>query len=217
MPRWLSGRRDRGRAEHPRRQSDPDPAAGFDPATRGAVLALARSAIAQAIGAPPPDTRPGPTPPSLSEPGACFVTLSTDGALHGCIGSIEPRRSLREDIVENARAAATRDRRFERLTAAQLQRTRIEVSILSPLSPIEFTDQADALTRLRPGVDGVVFRCAGRRSVFLPQVWASLPQPSEFVRALTTKAGFPPDFWSPEVALERFTVVAIHEEGADDR
>ena len=54
----------------------------------------------------------------LDEPGAVFITLRRfDGALRGCIGSIEAHRPLLEDLRANAVAAAVRDPRFPPVTS----------------------------------------------------------------------------------------------------
>ncbi|MDE2440067.1 MAG: AMMECR1 domain-containing protein, partial [Betaproteobacteria bacterium] len=82
----------------------------------------------------------------------------------------------------------------------------------TPAVPLEFTDEADALAQLRPGVDGVIFSADGRRSTFLPQVWEQLPTPALFMAHLKQKAGLPGDYWSPGVQLERYTVKKWKEE-----
>ena len=142
----------------------------------------------------------------LQEAAACFVTLMQNQRLRGCIGSLEPRRSLLEDVRANAQAAAFQDPRFAPLPANELFATRIEVSVLSPLTPIEFSDENNALASLRPGIDGVVLVCNGNRGTFLPQVWESLPQPRSFLAELKRKADLPADFWSQSVKLFRYEV-----------
>ncbi len=192
----------------------PDPVTWALPADAGpALLALARWSIESALlpeGAAGPE--PGADEDWLDREGACFVTLTTRGALHGCIGSVVPHRTLRADVVANARAAAFRDRRFPALTRAELADTAVEVSVLSPLAPLAVRDEADALVRLRPGVDGVVLDVGARRSTFLPQVWTKVPDPAAFLAHLRLKAGLPPDYWSDEVRLSRYTVTEFHEE-----
>lgn len=168
-----------------------------------ALLIRARNAIAATLGG---TTEAEPDHPALHQPGAVFVTLTQQGRLRGCIGSLEAHRPLGEDVVANARAAAFRDPRFPPLTAAELGLTRIEVSLLTPAEPLAFTDEADALRQLRPGIDGLIFACQGRRGTFLPQVWESLPVPRDFFTHLKQKAGFSPDFWSPDVKLYRYEV-----------
>lgn len=167
------------------------------------LLLLARNAIAQALGEP---TRPHAEPEWLDEPGATFVTLTQRGALRGCVGSLEAERALRADVSANAYAAAFRDSRFAPLTLHEYLYTDIELSLLSPLEPIECASEQQALAELRPGVDGVVFECGVHRSTFLPQVWRELPEPRAFLAHLKQKAGLPAGFWSEDVKLLRYTV-----------
>lgn len=127
------------------------------PAQAGLVLLpLARQAIARRLGVPCPAPPPaGADAAWLQEEGASFVTLTLDGALRGCIGSLRAYRSLRADVEDNAVAAATRDPRFPTLTAVELGAVLLEVSVLSAPAPLEAGSQAELLARLRPGVDGV--------------------------------------------------------------
>jgi len=183
---------------------------------RGDVLvALAREAIANALEVPAPDP-PGDGEDWLQARGATFVTLTVDGALRGCIGSVEAYRPLGDDVCANAVAAALRDPRFPPLARHELGRIRIGVSILSPLEPLPCADETEARRRLERGVDGVVLEVGRRRATFLPQVWEQLPTPEAFLGALKNKAGLPEDFWGPDVRLYRYTVTK-YEEGADPR
>ncbi|HYC35523.1 MAG TPA: AmmeMemoRadiSam system protein A [Usitatibacter sp.] len=169
---------------------------------RGTVLlAIAR----EAIHVPGPFVAPAALPWLLA-PGASFVTLKLDGELRGCIGSIEPRRALGEDVAENARAAAYRDPRFPPVDEAQRPRLGIEVSVLSAREPLGALNESEALDLLRPGIDGVYLQFGGASSTFLPQVWESLPDPATFLAELKRKAGLPGTFWHPELRLSRYTV-----------
>lgn len=167
------------------------------------LLTLARNAIAARFGLP---GAPADDLPELHQPGAVFVTLTQHDSLRGCIGSLEAWRPLRQDVHENALAAAFRDPRFEPLSADELPTTRVEVSLLTPAEPMIFTCEADALAQLRPEVDGVIFTAGNRRSTFLPQVWEQLPDPAIFMAHLKQKAGLPADYWGPNVQLERYQV-----------
>ncbi|MBI2748475.1 MAG: AmmeMemoRadiSam system protein A [Burkholderiales bacterium] len=174
------------------------------PPDAGAVLLpIARAAIATALGRA---TTAETTPTWLREPGACFVTLTQRGQLRGCIGSLLAHRSLLADVQANSVAAATRDPRFVPLPRTELDGTDIEVSVLSTPQPMDFSDEADALAQLRPGVDGVVFHCGHQHSTFLPQVWEQLPDRVQFMAQLKRKAGLDAHFWSDDVRLERYTV-----------
>lgn len=168
-----------------------------------ALLVSARNAIAAHFGLPPDPVTP---PPELAEPGASFVTLTQNGRLRGCIGSLEAQRPLATDVAENAFAAAFRDPRFPPLSQEELARTRVEVSLLTPAKPFPVSGEEDALARLQPGIDGLILSFGRRRATFLPQVWESLPDPRQFMRELKLKAGLSADFWDPAVTLARYGV-----------
>lgn len=172
------------------------------------LLRSARQAIDQRFNpaAPEPYLPATALAERLAEPGASFVTLTQDGQLRGCIGTLQAQRSLLEDIEKNALAAAFRDPRFPPLSAAEWARTRIEVSLLGEAEPLHFTNEADALAQLRPGVDGVILSAGTHRATFLPQVWSQLPSPAEFMARLKQKAGLPSDYWNDAIQLARYPV-----------
>jgi len=156
------------------------------------LVALARAAIAHRFGelaeAPRVDA-----PLWLRQAGATFVTLTRAGKLRGCIGSLEPRRALGDDVVANALGAAFGDPRFAPLTAAEWPGTQLEVSLLSTPKPIHFADDAELLESIEPGVDGLIVQLNDRRATFLPQVWESIPDKRRFLAELLAKAGLPAD------------------------
>jgi AmmeMemoRadiSam system protein A len=168
------------------------------------LLAIARESLAAALGLGTESFRDEPW---LHEPGATFVTLRRLGDLRGCVGSIQPYRPLLDDVRNNARAAAFSDTRFPPVRPDEYPELSVEVSLLSPCEPLQAGSQEEALARLRPEVDGVVFEFQGRRSTFLPQVWEQLPDPRDFLAQLKRKAGLPPSFWHPDVRLWRYTVM----------
>jgi AmmeMemoRadiSam system protein A len=178
------------------------PADAFD--IGASVLPIARAAIARELDVALEADRSAPW---LADPGASFITLKKDGALRGCIGSIEATRSLLVDVEHNAVAAAFRDPRFPALRTVELTAITIEVSLLTvavPLAGIALESHATA--KLRPGIDGVILQLGARRATFLPQVWESLPDPFDFLAELKKKAGLAFDFWSPELRLSLYQV-----------
>lgn len=173
------------------------------------LLPIARAAIASALNVP---QQVDESAPWLAEPGACFVTLTQRGELRGCIGTLQPHRTLLADVKHNAVAAALRDPRFPPLSAAELGVTDVEISLLSPTQGMEIRHEADALAQLRAGIDGVIFEYRNFRSTFLPQVWEELTQPHQFMAQLKRKAGLPEDFWSTDIRLSRYTVTKWREQ-----
>lgn len=167
------------------------------------LLRLARSAIEDALGLASIEVRQESW---MEEPGSAFVTLRIEGNLRGCIGSVEGRRSLWEEVRRNAVAAALRDDRFRPLRPSEVGEVEIEVSLCSPLTEIEFETEAEALAQLRPRVDGIVLEAGAARGAFLPQVWDKVPDRARFMTELKRKAGLPPRFWSADLRLYRYTV-----------
>ncbi|HEX5477386.1 MAG TPA: AmmeMemoRadiSam system protein B [Burkholderiales bacterium] len=147
----------------------------------------------------------------LQQPGATFVTLSRNGALRGCIGSLEAARPVAADVAGHALGAAFRDPRFPAVTREEWPECRVEVSLLSAPRPIHFADEEDLLERLRPGEDGVILECGGRRATFLPQVWESIPDKGQFMRELARKAGLPADERLARCRIQRYRVVKWQE------
>lgn len=189
-------------ADRFRDEADREP--GCPPDAGDVLLPLARAAIAAelGLGAPVPEGELE----WLRRHGACFITLMQAQRLRGCIGTLRAHRPLVEDVRANALGAAFRDLRFPKLTAPELPAVRLEISVLSALEPIDCEDEQEALSRLRAGVDGVVFEYGRHTSTFLPQVWEGIPEPRDFLAHLKYKAGLPPDFWDREVRLSRYTV-----------
>lgn len=175
------------------------------------LLSLAAEVIARGIAVgQPPAVDLAREPAALRAPGAAFVTLTDHrGALRGCIGSVVAHQSLAQDVAANAWAAATRDPRFRPVTAAELPGLALSVSLLSTPRPLPVTSEADLLARLRPGVDGVILSDRGRRGLFLPQVWETLPEPRLFLLHLKRKAGLADTHWSPTLTVERFEARSI--------
>jgi AmmeMemoRadiSam system protein A len=160
------------------------------------LLDLARQALEGGVRGeklPPLDLES--LPPRLQEQGASFVTLTITGDLRGCIGALDPYQPLAEDVREHAVAAALQDYRFPNVQPEELPQIEIEVSRLTHPVHLGYTNPEDLLSKLHPGIDGVVLRDGPRRATFLPQVWEKLPNPAEFLDHLCYKMGAAPDTW----------------------
>jgi AmmeMemoRadiSam system protein A len=127
-----------------------------------------------------------------------FVTLSVDGQLRGCIGTLTPTESIYAGVKRNAINAAFYDPRFQPLSAEELKHVDIEISILTDPQPLDYNDGNDLTAKLRPKVDGVILRKGSARATFLPQVWDQLARPDDFLTHLCLKAGLPGDTWQTD-------------------
>lgn len=150
----------------------------------------------------------------LQQARASFVTLHKHGELRGCIGSLEARQALVNDIASNAFNAAFRDPRFPPLQAKEFDQLHIHIEILTPPEPIQFSSEQDLLEQLQPGKDGLILREGMHRGTFLPTVWESLPKAEQFLSHLKNKAGLPGDHWSDNIKVQRYHTESFEEEPA---
>lgn len=158
---------------------------------RATLLALAREAVAARVSGralPKPETLEG----TLGQVRGCFVTLTNQGRLRGCIGTFHPSKPLGEMIVEMGAAAAA-DPRFVRdpITAEEVEQLDVQVSVLSPLVETKEPES------LEIGTHGIYVTNGYRSGCFLPEVapdqgWNA----AEFLSyCCAHKAGLPADAW----------------------
>jgi AmmeMemoRadiSam system protein A len=185
----------------------PGPSTRYGTEERAALLGVARRSVVHGLrhGVPLP-VEAGAYPALPRELRASFVTLRRSGALRGCTGSLEAHLPLIVDVARNAWRAAFRDPRFPPLRAEELEDLHFHVSVLSALRPFPVSCEAELLTSLRPGVDGLVLRDGAIGATFLPSVWDSRSEPVDFVAELKRKAGLPSDYWSSTLRFARYTV-----------
>lgn len=141
---------------------------------------------------------PSPLPEEMKGRAGVFVSIHTrDGALRGCIGTIEPTRpNIAEEVIYNAIAAATRDPRFPPITPAELDDLVINVDVLSPPERIYSLDELD------PKRYGVIVQSGWRRGLLLPDL-EGVDTVEQQVDIARRKAGIGP---REPVELYRFEV-----------
>lgn len=163
---------------------------------RKRLLALARDTVAAAVRG---GARPGlkDLSEALQEKGAAFVTLKLHGHLRGCIGHVEAHAPLWESVREMAEAAAIRDPRFTPVSPEEVPDLKIEISVLSPMTPIRPEE-------VEVGRHGLMVRHGMQSGLLLPKVavewkWTA----EEFLKQTFLKAGIPPG--TPGAKLFGFT------------
>jgi AmmeMemoRadiSam system protein A len=156
------------------------------------LLEDAREAISAELAARAPRYRHVSSPGFVALRGA-FVTLHLEDALRGCIGHIEGKQSIRENIRDLALSSAFRDSRFPPLSKEELPRVDIEISLLTPLEEVPSPES------FLPGRDGLLIELHYSSAVFLPQVAAEQGwDRTQTLTHLCYKAGLPADAWKNE-------------------
>jgi AmmeMemoRadiSam system protein A len=165
---------------------------------RRLLLRVARDAIERHLRGEDLSVGPGIDLPDAS---GVFVTIKTQGNLRGCLGVLEMRAPLIDEVIRCARDSATIDPRFPPMTPDELPEATIDISLLGPLEEID-PASADAFTI---GRHGLVVEQGRRRGLLLPQVavewgWTA----GQFLAHTCRKAGLPPDAWRKGAKVFRF-------------
>lgn len=186
---------------------------GLTPEEGRYLTSLARKAITQHVhDRKSCDIDLSAASPALRTECGAFVTLTKQGQLRGCIGSIRAEKPLVECVRDNAINAAFADPRFPPIRASELPELEIEISVLSPPQSLSYSGSEDLLKKLRPGVDGVIIKHGYHQATFLPQVWEQLPQAQDFLSRLCEKAGLASDEWvRGDLEVFTYRVQAFHE------
>ena len=151
-------------------------------------------------------------PDRVFDKGAAFVTLTINGKLRGCIGTVVPHQAVGLDVADNAYDAAMRDTRFTPVKPEELEQISISISLLTDYDAVNFSSEEDLLSKIRPGIDGLIIRDGDRQGLFLPSVWEQLPDKREFLNNLKIKAGLSPSYWSDNIKVYRFRTLEIKNE-----
>jgi AmmeMemoRadiSam system protein A len=127
------------------------------------LLAVARETIESLVRGQRPAAHPADLEGLEFERGA-FVTIHRQGQLRGCIGNFTSPNPLVRTVEEMAKAAASQDPRFMPVRLPELTEIDLEISVLSPLRPIQ--DISD----IEVGRHGIYIISPRGRGVLLPQV-----------------------------------------------
>jgi len=162
------------------------------------LVQIARDAVRRSVSGDPPGAVRSDQFPEAS---GAFVTLKKHGELRGCIGTLECRRPLPEEIARVAVSAAREDPRFEPVRPSELDELDVEVSVLGPLEEIDPTDPEAIVI----GRHGLVVEQGYVRGLLLPQVATEWKMDREtFLAHTCVKAGLPADCWRRGARVYRF-------------
>lgn len=121
-----------------------------------------------------------------------FVTLTKNKELRGCIGFPLPIKPISQAVYEAAKLAAFSDPRFSPVSENEIEKLKIEISILT--NPVETPPE-----KIKVGRDGLIASYMGYSGLLLPQVALEFKMSRlEFLEAVCQKAGLPKDTWGKE-------------------
>ena len=136
--------------------------------------------------------------PVLKEKIPCFVTLTINDELRGCIGFFQTNKSLYETVIEMAINAAFFDYRFFPIQKEESDQIKIEISLLTSPKELIYNDASDLLKKLESFKHGVIVKKDFYEATYLPQVWEKIPDKELFLSSLCLKAQLPADAWKKE-------------------
>jgi AmmeMemoRadiSam system protein B/AmmeMemoRadiSam system protein A len=132
---------------------------------KAALLKIARGTIREYIKTKKmPEIDKKLLSPTLSILAGAFVTLKEKDELRGCIGSFQASGPLYNTVQSMAIAASTQDSRFEPVKPSEIDRLKIEISVLTPMKKIKSIDEIEM------GRHGIYIVKGDRSGTFLPQV-----------------------------------------------
>ena len=124
-----------------------------------------------------------------------FVTITENNELRGCIGFILPVYPLWKGTILAAREAAYTGPRFPPLDKNEIDKIKIEISILTEPKKL-LGDPKEFPNKIKIGRDGIIISNGQFSGVLLPQVAVEFNlSPIEFLDETCAKAGLPPRCW----------------------
>ena len=127
--------------------------------------------------------------PVLKEPVGLFVSVHLAEQLRGSMGSVIPQNSLLEDLISFAKKAAFEDENFEPLRISEYLQASLEVSLLTPLTELEYTSIEEIEKQVHSHEDGLVISLNEHQAAFLPDIWLQVADFNELFTALLKQSG----------------------------
>ncbi|MDD4108272.1 MAG: AmmeMemoRadiSam system protein A [Prolixibacteraceae bacterium] len=107
--------------------------------------------------------QPAMTEGVLQKPGGVFVSVYIDDELRGCMGNFSRTETL-IDLVQRLAVASACDYRFKDILAEEIDKMKLEISVLTPLKKINSIDEIEL------GKHGIYIKKGSSSGTFLPQV-----------------------------------------------
>ena len=182
------------------------------------LVRLARRTIEEYLQTKQRPLLPDDVPKHLMDQSGVFVTLNSlrgnQVSLRGCIGRPYPTQPLLEATIDSAIDAAVNDPRFPSVSAKELDKILVELSVLTPPEKIEYENPSQLLGLVKIGRDGLIATRGMNRGLLLPQVpveWGWNVQ--QFLEHTCNKAWLPENAWKdPKTEFLSFQAEIFGEE-----
>ena len=182
------------------------------------LVRLARRTIEEYLQTKQRPLLPDGAPKHLMDQSGVFVTLNSlrgnQVSLRGCIGRPYPTQPLLEATIDSAIDAAVNDPRFPSVSAKELDKIIVELSVLTPPKKIEYESPSQLLNLVKIGRDGLIATRGMNRGLLLPQVpveWGWNVQ--QFLEHTCNKAWLPENAWKdPKTEFLSFQAEIFGEE-----
>lgn len=157
------------------------------------LLAISRKSVEMAVTGGELEWNSTDASENLLTEAAVFVTITRNGHLRGCVGSVVPIQSLGAAVASAAHSAALKDTRFPPVKAEELPELAFEISVLSPFRRVSDAQQ------VKIGEHGLWIEKGRNQGLLLPQVatehnWDR----GTFLEQTCVKAGLPTQAWKEE-------------------
>lgn len=174
---------------------------------RTTLLRIARESIEAAVSGRRIELNATDFHEILQQPAGAFVTLTKDGDLRGCIGSIRAIEPLFRAVSSSAISAALRDPRFLPVSPHEIELLDLEISVMGPI------ERVTEVTEIVVGRDGLIISRGRYAGLLLPQVATEYGWDLDtFLDHTCMKAGLPTGSWRhPETRIERFSAEVFGE------
>ncbi len=132
----------------------------------------------------------------FNEKRGCFVTIKENNELRGCIGIPYPIYPLYQAVINSAISAAFDDPRFFPLKEEEIDKIKIELTILTPPKLLEVDSKEEYLNKIKIGKHGLIVKKGFNSGLLLPQVATEYNMNvKEFLEHTCLKAGLNKDAW----------------------
>jgi len=143
--------------------------------------------------------------PALLRPCHAFVVIRLGRGVFGCAGNLTDPRPLAHCVPDLTVHSAFELRDDRQLTADDLDRIEIEISVVEGRQRVPAGSRSELLRRIGDRSCGLAVTSGSKHAVLLPSAWRRFEDPGDYVDALLERAGLSADEWPDDLVVERLS------------